>query len=349
MTDASDKKDIVPQQIAQGISVSDRGIQITNVDDMFRVADAIHQSGLAPKGFESVQQVLVTIQMGLELGLPPMAALRTICVINGRPSIWGDGMLGVVRASGLLLSIEELIEGEGDKMVAVCRTSRMGDESTVERRFSVADAKTAGLWAQKDPWKKYPKRMLQMRARGFCLRDHFADILSGMGTAEEALDHREVFDTDRVKGDKAENLARKLTGAESEVVAESDATEVAEQTDPQPTEQGESAGHPTSKAPAASTPPDGQQESTDATETKQPAGDTPTAAKPERFASLVSDVATVAGIEMGAAEPYVEAWLAENGWTKLSVKNDAVWREIWNTAQAEDWAARVGKTEPAAA
>ena len=39
------------------------------------------------------------------------------------------------------------------------------------------------------PWTQYPKRMRQMRARAFALRDVFADILKGMPIAEELQDY----------------------------------------------------------------------------------------------------------------------------------------------------------------
>ena len=35
---------------------------------------------------------------------------------------------------------------------------------------------------------QYRDRMLQMRARSFCLRDQFADVLKGMPVAEEVMD-----------------------------------------------------------------------------------------------------------------------------------------------------------------
>ena len=56
------------------------------------------------------------------------------------------------------------------------------------------DAKTAKLWMKESytgkdtPWITSPKRMLAMRARGFGLRDKFADALRGMILAEEAMD-----------------------------------------------------------------------------------------------------------------------------------------------------------------
>ena len=52
-----------------------------------------------------------------------------------------------------------------------------------------ADANRAGLLNRSGPWKSYPDRMLKMRARGFALRDVFADALGGMISAEEANDY----------------------------------------------------------------------------------------------------------------------------------------------------------------
>jgi hypothetical protein len=50
------------------------------------------------------------------------------------------------------------------------------------------DAKAAGLLGKQGPWSQYPKRMRQMRARGFALRDVFPDVLKGMPVAEEVMD-----------------------------------------------------------------------------------------------------------------------------------------------------------------
>jgi hypothetical protein len=58
--------------------------------------------------------------------------------------------------------------------------------------FSVSDAKRAGLWGKSGPWANYPERMLKYRARGFCLRDAFPDVLKGLITIEEANDYPTV-------------------------------------------------------------------------------------------------------------------------------------------------------------
>ena len=85
--------------------------------------------------------------------------------------------------------VEERVDGEGTpNPVAVCIAHRKG-RKPVTATFSVEDAKRAGLWGKQGPWQAYPKRMLQMRARGFALRDAFPDVLKGLITAEEAQDY----------------------------------------------------------------------------------------------------------------------------------------------------------------
>jgi hypothetical protein len=146
------------------------------------------KSSMVPPGFRNKpEDIMLAVQMGSEVGLSPMQALQNIAVINNRPSLWGDAMLGLCRASAACEDIVEKIEGDGDAMTAVCMAKRRGS-SPVVARFSVSDAKKAGLWSKAGPWTQYPQRMLQMRARGFALRDAFPDVLRGLISAEEAQD-----------------------------------------------------------------------------------------------------------------------------------------------------------------
>jgi hypothetical protein len=161
-----------------------------NFEGLWRLSQVMAASGFMPKGMEREESVFVAVQMGMEVGLSPMQAVQNIASINGRPAIWGDAMLGLVRGSGLLLSISETIEGTGDATEAVCTVTRKGDQGETVGRFSVADAKRAALWDKSGPWKQYPKRMLQMRARAFALRDKFPDVIKGLYAREEL--HGEV-------------------------------------------------------------------------------------------------------------------------------------------------------------
>ena len=180
------------------VAIGHRGITLSDYDGLVRFSIAVSKSGLAPKGIESPEAIAVAIQMGLEVGLTPMAALQNIAVINGRPSIWGDAQLAVVRATGELEHFEEWFEENGKRLLrnpqvfndttaAVCLVKRAGQPAK-ESSFSVADAKRANLWAKSGPWTQYPTRMLMFRARSFGLRDAFGDALKGMRSAEEERD-----------------------------------------------------------------------------------------------------------------------------------------------------------------
>ena len=143
---------------------------------------------MAPPSLETAEKAMVAILHGLEIGLTPMAALQSIAVVNGRPTVYGDGAIALVRASGKCEYIREEVKGDGEAMAAVCEVKRKGEERPIIGRFSVGDAKRAGLWGKKGPWTQYPKRMLTMRARAFAMRDGFADVLRGLGIAEEVQD-----------------------------------------------------------------------------------------------------------------------------------------------------------------
>lgn len=171
----------------------------TDVDGAWRLSQLFAKSAAIPQSYfmgpndKRLDAVTVTanvflgIQTGAELGLSPIQALSTIAVINGRPSLWGDGLLAVVRASKKCGAVNEWIEGEGPQRVAYCETYRTDTQETIKRSFSWEDADKAKLTG-KDPWMKYPARMLQMRARAFCLRDAYADLLKGIKSGEEMLD-----------------------------------------------------------------------------------------------------------------------------------------------------------------
>lgn len=165
-----------------------RAIVPQDFEGAWRIASAVCKAGMAPRGLDAPEKAMVAILHGLEVGLTPMNALQSIAVINSRPTLWGDGALGLVQASGKMASHKEWLEGEGDKRKAFCVVVRRGDPEPKTGEFSVSDAKTAGLWKKAGPWTQYSDRMLKMRARAFALRDGFSDVLRGLGIAEEVQD-----------------------------------------------------------------------------------------------------------------------------------------------------------------
>jgi hypothetical protein len=161
------------------------------LDEAITFCKFLANSELVPKDYRNKpENVLVAIQMGAELGIAPMQALSGIAVINGRGAVWGDLLLAIIQSSPAYEWHKEWFEGSGDTRTAICQMKRRGSE-VHEVRFSRADAVKADLLG-KDTYKKYGDRMFQMRARSFCGRDKFADVLKGIISAEEAMDYPEA-------------------------------------------------------------------------------------------------------------------------------------------------------------
>lgn len=178
-------------QITVGAAVA--SLVPTTFEDYWRMAKLFAASTMVPKDYRgSAENCMLAMMHGAELGLPPIQAIQSIAVINGRPSVWGDAMLAIVRRSGLLEWIEEVeVEADG---VAICRVKRRGARAPVQRSFSHEDARKAGLAGKEGPWQGYEARMRMFRARSWALRDEFGDVLKGIFSAEEMMDSREMRD-----------------------------------------------------------------------------------------------------------------------------------------------------------
>jgi hypothetical protein len=172
-----------------------------NLDEAVNLSGILSQSSIVPASYKGKKEdILVAIIMGSELGFSPIASLQNIATINGKPSIYGDAMLALVKNSPLCEDvIETTFKGEKpEDSGAVCTVKRKGMEP-VSVTFTVGDAIRAGLWKKAGPWTQYPKRMLQMRARSFALRDAFPDVLRGLVATEELMDYQDVKDAGKAK------------------------------------------------------------------------------------------------------------------------------------------------------
>ena len=195
----------------------------TTFEQLGSFVEMIAKAGMTPRshcdqnGRPNLASMQAAIVFGDTLGVGPLASLRNICVINNMPSVWGDLALALCKRHPECIDIiEEPIENGWR-----CIAKRRG-KADVVREFSVKDAEIAGLWEGKgvkddkrrkySPWVKYPQRMLQMRARGFAIRDQFPDALTGLQIAEEYIDvepepvgHEQENPADRLRALKKES------------------------------------------------------------------------------------------------------------------------------------------------
>lgn len=151
------------------------------------------------------------IQLGLEVGLQPAQSLSSICVLNGKPLINGDAQLALVVNSGKAIYVRETIDGAGEEMAACCMTLREGDDAPYMTIFTAQDAIIAGLWGKPGSWTTHKGRMLKYKARAFCLRDKYADVLKGLAHSTEEMEGEVIkqrYDTDIAP----HQASKKLTG-----------------------------------------------------------------------------------------------------------------------------------------
>jgi hypothetical protein len=154
------------------------------VDDLVQLAEKIAPSQLLPEKLRGkIPDVLAIVVAGRELGLAPMASLRCLNVIEGKPVLNADGMVGIVRGSGKCESFD-LIEST-DK-IATFETKRVGGK--VQRlSFTIEEAKLANL-TSKDNWKRFPAAMLRARAQAALCRLVYQDVLAGVYSDDEAAE-----------------------------------------------------------------------------------------------------------------------------------------------------------------
>ncbi len=164
-------------------------------------AKYLAESEMVPKQYRGRPgDCLIAMQWGHEIGLKPLQALQSIAAVNGKPSLYGDAGKAMLLAKGCKIEEDdaELIRASG---IARCKITRPG-RGTTERTFSVEDARTAQLWGKAGPWTTSPYRQMAWRAFWFAARDAAADLLRGMGGAEEAADYvaeRHMGEVERVE------------------------------------------------------------------------------------------------------------------------------------------------------
>src|SRR5579872_1535656 len=133
----------------------------------------IASTDFVPKNLRgNLPAILACVATGRALGIPDMAALRSIHIVDGKATFSAELMVSLVRKRGH--SITGRI-GDGKATVTGKRGDN-GDEMSVVWTMEMADR--AGLLG-KDNWKKYPDSMLWARAVSQLCRMLFADVFAG--------------------------------------------------------------------------------------------------------------------------------------------------------------------------
>jgi hypothetical protein len=160
------------------------GDVIALADDYWRLAQRISATEFVPKALrQRPEAVLAALLSGAERGLGPMEALRSVHVIEGRPSLSAEAMRALVFAAGHTI---EIIETTAARCTVVGR--RAGTETTSPPFTWTMDRARRAKLTGKDNWQKYPEAMLLARATADLCRALFPDVTAGLAVTEEITD-----------------------------------------------------------------------------------------------------------------------------------------------------------------
>lgn len=163
----------------------------------------------------TLDQAKAIIWSGQELGLQPFQALRSMAFIKGRLTMTVQLQLALAKRAGVV--IDKIVDGDG-----FCEVTLRRGEETITTKFSLEDARRAGLIRPDSNWEKYPREMLRWRAIGSALRLLAPDIVMGLLSPEEAESLPELQITDVTEEEKA---------IEAEVQAHADSSAEKEEQD----------------------------------------------------------------------------------------------------------------------
>ena len=148
------------------------------------IAESLAHTSFVPRSLQgNTGNIIGAILAGYEMGLQPMAALRSIDIIQGTPALRAHAMRGLVQSKGHEVQLRESTDG-----VCVMRGRRKGEEEWQEVTWTIERAQKLGLLG-KDQWKKQPTAMLIARATGEICRLIASDVLHAMPYAREELDN----------------------------------------------------------------------------------------------------------------------------------------------------------------
>ncbi len=167
-------------------------------NELGRLAEMCARSGLfAVKSPEAAMVVMLT---GASLGLPPVAALRGIHVVQGRAVLSSDLLVAVVLRSGQCAHWTPM---EVTATRCVIETQRKGSPAPVRHVWTMDDAKRAKLATKSGPWQEYPAAMLRARCSADLARMVYPDVLFGVYVEGEIESTGEIVSDTRVEAPAA--------------------------------------------------------------------------------------------------------------------------------------------------
>lgn len=194
-----------PSTVEHTAPVSALGQWARDATDAYRVARSLASTAFVPKEMQQRPDlVTAAILTGQEIGLEPMAALRSIDIIQGVPAMRANTMRGLVQSAGH----EVWVDGESNETRAIVHGRRKGSDIVQRSTWTMDRARGLGL-ANRDNYRKQPGAMLVARGTAEVCRLIASDVLLGMPYAVEELDEASETSSTPVKQKPRKRTAKR--------------------------------------------------------------------------------------------------------------------------------------------
>jgi hypothetical protein len=162
-----------------------RAFEPGSIGEAMKLAQVLVASRLLPRSVATPEAAFAIIATGRELGLTAMQSLRSIHVIEGKPTLSADLVAALVKSRADVCEWFRLVRS--DAQVATYQTKRRGEPEPTTMSFSWEDAQRAGVTG-KDNWRKYPAAMLRARCITALARAVYPDLAMGIYDPDEIGD-----------------------------------------------------------------------------------------------------------------------------------------------------------------
>jgi hypothetical protein len=134
----------------------------------------------------AVANATAAVLQGITLGLDPMTALQQIYIVHGRPGMYTEIKVALVKSRGHEVWTEDI----SDHRAVVCGR-RKGTDYIERVTITMEQARKAG-WTTNAAYGKTPQDMLYARAAGRVCDRIAPDVLMGIASVEEIQDSIQV-------------------------------------------------------------------------------------------------------------------------------------------------------------
>lgn len=140
-------------------------------------------ASLLPSSIQSVSDLVIAAAFGRRFGMDPMASVYNIHVIEGKPTLRADAIVGLCKSKRGMCRYFMLVESTGT--IATYETHRDGEPSPTRMSFTYAEAEAADLTkptknGKPSNWKRFPAAMCRARAGVALARAVYPDVVGGI-------------------------------------------------------------------------------------------------------------------------------------------------------------------------